>query len=137
MIIWLLAAALALPNPQLTPGAVRPLTYEQICKTTKWGLDKRLVDDRMKRHVLAAYGYTWEDRGKFEIDHLVPRSLSGRDDILDLWPQPLWEAKHLKDPAEQKIWKLYCAGGITLAAAQKAFMTDWRAAYVEYVGPLP
>lgn len=127
---------LAMPNPDITPGLIRPLSVKTICSTA-WGTDVRHVDERMKRHVFAAYGIAWADRGKFEVDHLIPRSIGGADSLLDLWPQPLAEAKHLKDRAEVAAWRMVCAGTLPLRTAQEAFRTDWRAAYLAFVGPLP
>jgi hypothetical protein len=111
------------PNPVLTPGAVVPkITLQTIC-TTKWGLDHRFVTVNMRRHVLAAYGVAWADRDQVELDHLIPRSIGGADDILNLWPQP-WADAHRKDVREVALWRAVCKGTITLAAAQ-AEMRGW------------
>lgn len=123
MIGILLALALAVPNPKLTPGVTRPLTLQQVC-STKWGKDKRFVSDAMKLHVATAYGIKWEDRDQYEFDHLIPRSLAGADNILNLWPQPLAEAKQIKDPLEVRLGKQVCRGELTLAAAQQQ-MRQW------------
>lgn len=106
---------------------VRPLSHQVICGT-KWGRDKRFITDKMKRHVAAAYGVPWAKRGQYEFDHLVPRALGGADKELNLWPQPLGQARHLKDPLEVRVWKLVCAGDVSLADAQQAFMDDWVSA---------
>jgi hypothetical protein len=80
MIPLLLAAALALPNPTLTPGVVRhDLTLSQACATA-WGKDHRAVTTAMKRQVFAAYGIPWADHAQYEVDHLVSRELAGADD---------------------------------------------------------
>lgn len=121
----LLVAALAVPNPLLTPGATRPLTLQQVCETA-WGRDQRFVSEAMKKHVAAAYGVRWEDRAQYEFDHLVPRSLGGADNILNLWPQPLGEAKRIKDPLEVRLGNMVCRGELTLAAAQKQMRTWGR-----------
>lgn len=133
MIGLLLAATLyVLPDPVLTPGAVRPLTTDVICQT-KWGLDKRFVTERMKRHVLRAYRAA--DVPGTLIDHVVPRQLGGRDDILNLYPQTIDQSR-VKDRLENKLSALVCAKQLTLTAAQRAIAKDWVAAYRLYVGPL-
>jgi hypothetical protein len=121
----LLVLQLALPNVALTPGAARPLTTAEVC-ATKWGLDRRFVTERMKRHVFAAYGIDLADRGLYEVDHLVPRELGGADDLLNLWPQP-WvgpQNARVKDREENRLHRAVCAGTLTLAAAQRA-MRQW------------
>lgn len=132
----ILAAALALPNAALTPGAVRPLTKQVIC-STKWGLDRRAVTVKMKQQVFAAYGIPWADRAKYEVDHRESRDIGGADRVDNLWPQPLFEAKHYKDPLETKLNRLICNGTISVATAQQALRDDWTRAYQQYVGPLP
>jgi hypothetical protein len=135
LLLALLQSSPVLPDPELTPGRVRQLTREQIC-TTRWGLDRRFVDEKKKRHVFRAYGISWERRGEFEVDHLIPRSLGGADDILNLWPQPYegkWGA-FKKDRLEIKVGKLYCQDAITLRTARRAFDGDWTAAYRTYIG---
>src|SRR5690348_2452234 len=85
------------PNPSLTQGKVREdLTIEEICRT-KWGSDARAVTARMKQDVYDAYEFNIKTcplttlKGKkirrAEIDHLVPRSLGGADDVANLWPE--------------------------------------------------
>jgi hypothetical protein len=39
--------------------------------------------------------------------------------VLNLWPEPWTEARHVKDPEENRLHKAVCAGTITLAAAQQ------------------
>lgn len=128
--IWLLVLALAgpaRPDRHLTPGAVRELSLKTVCET-RWGVDRRFITETMKRHVAAAYGVPWARRGRYEFDHLVPRSLGGDDVESNLWPEPLGEARHLKDPLEVRVGKLVCAGEVTLSEAQAAFQGDWVAA---------
>lgn len=135
-----------LPDPQLTPGAVRPLTPHAIC-ATRWGEDPRAVTEAMKHDVFAAYGFTGNDdprcrstreNRRCEIDHLVPRSLGGADVTANLWPQAYavgkWNATR-KDRLEHRMHAAACrlrpelrAGFV--AEAQHGFMTDWRALYL-------
>lgn len=115
-------------NPLLTPGVVRPLTVEQICSTT-WGTDRRLVTEKMKQQVITSYGLKREAvkaRGKgpcCEIDHQIPRSLGGADDVRNLRPQP-WDEADRKDQQEARLHRLVCSGQLPLATAQE-FMRLW------------
>jgi hypothetical protein len=118
-----LTLALVAPNPALTPGVVRPMTKAQVCSTV-WGLDRRHVTVAMKQQVAKAYGVPWSDRAKYEFDHLVPREIGGADDVRNIWPQPLAEARHIKDPAENRIHRAVCAGDMSLHAAQEQ-MRHW------------
>jgi len=112
-----LALALTLPNPEQSPGVTRPLSTTQVC-TTRWGLDRRHVTVAMKRRVARAYGIPWADRRAYEFDHLIPRELGGADDVRNLWPQPIAEAR-VKDRQENRLHRDVCAGRLSLAAAQR------------------
>lgn len=120
--IAILLMALLGHDPVLTPGVVRPLTRTAIC-TTRWGLDRRHVTVTMRRAVFAAYGIPWANRGQYELDHLVPRSLGGADDVRNLWPQP-WPAAKAKDRVEVRLQRAVCAGTVTLHDAQQQ-MIQW------------
>jgi hypothetical protein len=114
--------SVAVPDPHLTPGAVRPLTHRQVC-TTKWSRDERHVTVRMKREVATRYGLPWPTRG-YVYDHLIPRELGGADVVDNLWPQPRSEAKHIKDPEENRLHRAVCRSEISLEDAQ-AQMRTW------------
>lgn len=119
----LILLVFATPNPVITPGVVRPISQEQVC-ATKWSRDVRHVTKKMKRTVLSSYGIAYSDRFQYEIDHLIPRELGGSDDIKNLWPQILAEARKVKDPEENRLHHRVCDGTITLALAQEQ-MRQW------------
>lgn len=113
-----------LPNPLYTPGAVTSMDRGQIC-SKKWGLDRRFVTLQMKKHVCLLYGITQGCPGpKWEVDHLIPRSWGGADDIRNISPQPITEAR-IKDRIE--VWgdKQICLGILDLKKAQTQIATDW------------
>jgi hypothetical protein len=154
--VFSLAAAQAadrtgLPNRTMTPGLARTdLTLQQICATT-WGSDPRAVTAKMKRDVFGSYGFSGNGdarcvsgmlRRRCEIDHLIPRSIGGADDVQNLWPEPyyngVWNAT-IKDKLEAKMNREVCdttksltARKSLLRSARRAFMTDWRALYLKY-----
>lgn len=131
----LLLLATAVVNPALTPGAVRPLSLATVC-TTKWGIDQRHVSKAKKARVYKAYGIPLADRHLYVIDHLISREISGSDEIFNLWPELVAEAK-IKDRIEKKLHVLACQGTITMQAAQQEIRTDWRVAYEKYLGEVP
>lgn len=118
----LLLLLLALPNLHLTPGVARPMTALTVC-TTRWGVDRRHVTERMKRQVFAAYGIPLRNRRLYEVDHLIPRELGGADEVANLWPQA-WPSARQKDREENRLHRAVCAGEVSLVAAQQA-MKGW------------
>lgn len=140
-------AALAgeVPNLALTPGVARTdLTVQVICKK-KWGKDARVVTQAMKMQVFKNYGLSGNNDPsckldahgrRFEIDHLVSRELGGADDVRNLWPQcyrGTWGAS-VKDKLENRLHRELCAGRVTLDAAHRMIINDWRVAYRRYYG---
>ncbi len=117
-----LLLVLALPDPRLTPGAVRPLSTVTVC-STQWGLDARHVTASMKAYVYGAYHIRPENRSLYVIDHLIPREIAGADDLRNLWPQPKAQAK-VKDVQENALHKSVCSGGMSLSHAQDD-MRQW------------
>ncbi len=126
------------PDDTLTPGVVRTdLTDEQI-RTTRWGLDRRAVTPAMKAEVFRRYHVTGDHdpscgAERCEVDHRVPRSCGGADDVNNLWAQssPSW---HQKDRLEALLARQVKSGAITPAQCRAVFLGDWRAAYARYFG---
>jgi hypothetical protein len=139
-----LAAALALaagqataqaviPDPTLTPGAVRTTDVAVICAsgTSQLRHWSRERDDRIMRE----YGLPAGAHPDFEIDHLV---LLGADDDANLWPEPrrsvepVWNAER-KDELEGRLRELVCSGALDVRQAQRAIVDDWTEAHQRYV----
>jgi hypothetical protein len=127
-----------LPDPALTPGAVRTSAAPDVCgdrRTRQFRHWSRARDD----HILAEYGLPAGPHPDFEVDHLIPLDLGGADDDRNLWPEPRrsiepeWNAER-KDRLEWKLADLVCSGRLDLAAAQDAIRTDWTGAYRKYLG---
>jgi len=121
------AGASTSPNPDLTPGLLcspqdpnfQGYDYpEQIARCT------RNVGYQEKAQIAASYGNipesTWSN---YEFDHLLPLCAGGSDDIRNLWPQPIDEAKQ-KDVLENRICSEMRAGTLTQAAAVQQ-VYDW------------
>jgi hypothetical protein len=143
------------PRPDLTPGKTVNTTLAKIC-STNWGTDARHVTDAMKQHVINAYSFDASScpksllKGKLvrrvEIDHLIPRSLGGADEIDNLWPECYELSKddkskqengaHKKDRLEQGLSRKLCKNPsrTLLESYQAAFKSDWLALYREVYG---
>jgi hypothetical protein len=122
-----------LPDPTLTPGAVRTTDVGAICSTPTRGLRhwSRERDDR----ILAEHGLPTGPHPSVEIDHLIPLCLGGADDDKNLWPEPRhsieteWPAE-LKDDLEHRLCELVCAGELDVREAQQEIPADWTESYL-------
>lgn len=144
-----LAAAVAssafagdLPDPHRTPGALNPdVTQDNIARTvcvkgwTKTIRPPTYYTNALKKRQIREYGYRDANPRDYEEDHLVPLSVGGHPtDPRNLWPEPRnseWGADR-KDRLEFALYRAVCSGDISLAEAQRAFATDWIAAYGRY-----
>jgi hypothetical protein len=147
MAVTMLFAALALvpafaqqlPNAKLTPGVTTDAVTQQLCSSKFHTRDVRLVTTAMKRQVFTGYGIkcspvmTAKAAGvkacsAFEVDHLISLELGGANDVKNLWPQPIAEARH-KDVLENWLHAQVCSGDIALKDAQHRIATNWVAEY--------
>ncbi len=150
------ASETALPDRRLTPGAIDPAVNDDTICAHDWapgdppqeGGDltyskaARHTSSAVKNDVFDAYHLVNPHDGgrSFEVDHLVPLSLGGRDVEENLWPESrigdgmnAWA----KDRLEYRLYRLVCdpppgEARLPLAAAQTALRTDWVAAYHAY-----
>ncbi|RXH54602.1 hypothetical protein [Granulicella sibirica] len=128
------------PNRMLTPGAIRPVTLWDICKTVDDDLDPS-VAPALQSAVLREYGIAGaSSQGSYQIDYLVNPQLGGTNDIKNLWPQPyhegVWNA-HAKDELEKHLHEMVCNRTVDLTVAQHEIATDWIAAYKKYLHQTP
>lgn len=75
----------------------------------------------MKREIVSHYNLTYPTPFKVEFDHLIPRELGGADSLDNIWPEEWEEARHIKDPEENKWHRMVCAGNVSLEEAQQHF----------------
>jgi hypothetical protein len=129
-------AGAIVPDPTLTPGAVRTTDTAEICshgtrELRHWSRER---DDRIMRK----YGLTPGPHPNYEVDHLIPLGIGGSDDDRNLWPEPRrpvereWSAEK-KDELEFRLRELVCGGVLDVRAAQQAIRDDWVAAYEKYM----
>jgi hypothetical protein len=131
-----------IPNPRLTPGAVRGISEKDVCATESTGR-ARLVPAAFGQRVFEEYGIHNPQSRAYELDYLITPELGGSDDIRNFWPQPysstLWNS-HVKDALENRLRELVCSNQISLATAQHEIATNWVSAYKKYFrteSPLP
>jgi hypothetical protein len=125
-------AQTAMPDPTITPGAVRTTDVGEICSTGTKQLRHwdRTRDDR----VMVEYGLPAGPHLDFEIDHLIPLGIGGAHSDANLWPEPRrsiepqWNAE-TKDRLEWKLRDLVCSGQLDVREAQRAIADDWVEAY--------
>lgn len=122
------------PNPELTPGATRPVTRNEICSVGYRDMN-RSVSPAVQREVFRKYGIPVALKKDYEVDYLITPELGGADDVQNLWPEPYsstdWGA-HVKDALEDRLHQMVCEGTIDLATAQREMAGDWISAYKKY-----
>jgi hypothetical protein len=132
-----------LEDPKCTPGAISPAVTQANLKSTvcrKGGYTSGIrpstyVTGKEKKLNAASYGFTGR-MGDAEYDHLISLQLGGDpNDYRNLWVEPADPGhkkgagvNNKKDPVETKLHTAVCAGKVTLAAAQRAIVTDWTTA---------
>lgn len=99
----------AAPDPVHTPGLVDPShKLSLLCAGSNKNYPRK-VSTAMKAQVAAWYGIRRADWPKYEFDHLIPRCAGGADDVRNLWPEPLGDAKQ-KDVFEEQYCRDICSG---------------------------
>lgn len=132
-----------LPDRVCTPGAVSPaVTQANIASTIcrrGWASQQRQkllpesASQKLKRQVMAEYGYSWSEASQFEGDHLIAISLGGLPGGAGIgrnyWPEiddhPRAGYINSKDIVEGAANKAVCSGTMPLATAQSEMASNW------------
>ena len=121
-----------LPDPHCTPGAIfADATPTKIC-VRGYTKTVRSVSSKLRKQVYGEYGLGYpQERGAYEVDHLIPLELGGNNDIANLFPEAAKPAPGFpeKDLVENFLAQEVCAGRADLAAAQKLIAENWLAVY--------
>ncbi|MFC4455228.1 hypothetical protein [Deinococcus sonorensis] len=128
-----------LPDPKLSPGDVLTTDTKVICKPG-YTQTVRNVPQALKEQIYREYGITHRESGEYEIDHIISLELGGSNSARNLYPESFQTKPlnaHVKDMLENKLHALICSGQLDVRVAQQAIASNWTAAYVKYVGPLP
>ena len=124
----------AIPEANLTPGATRPATREDVCRSEP-DQNARLIPASVRQRVFESYGLPNARPEAYEVDYLITPELGGSDDIRNLWPEPysstVWNA-HVKDALEDRLHEMVCDGTLDLRTAQHDIASNWIAAYKKY-----
>jgi hypothetical protein len=125
--------AVAVPDPELTPGATVSLSRGEVCRESN--TKNKPVPVSLQRQVFKAYGIPYAKPRSYEVDYLITPALGGADDIHNLWPQSYahtaWNAE-VKDELEDHLRELVCEGKVDLATAQREIAANWIEAYKKY-----
>ena len=120
-----------LPNQTLTPGEYASSSLSEIC-ASGYPERARNVSETTKRRVYAMYGVrTAECRGGCKIDHLLPLSIGGSNEIANLWPHEydqFWSV-YKKTRLEVRLRREVCAQRMPLDEARTCIASDWTACY--------
>ncbi len=124
-----------LPDVECTPGAVLPVTVEQIC-TSGYTKSVRDVSAKTKEKVFEEYGIFEHDSGEYEVDHLISLELGGSNDISNLWPESANPKPGFKekDKVENFLHREVCNGNMNLIEAQQGIATNWMKYYTFAAG---
>lgn len=116
------------PSPCLTPGVIRTSDPKVICVRGQATKVRRELSSGQwaarRRQVLARYDLA---KNPGEIDHLLPLSAGGSNDLRNLWPESTPQFKD-KDAAEAGLHAGICKPGVTTAkvhALQAVFLKQW------------
>ena len=121
------------PNRTMTPGDVMSINITEIC-VSGYSDSIRDVSQATKDAVYREYLLSPEQpEGAFEIDHLIPLSIGGSNDIKNLWPQPVDPRPGYKekDRLETYYHKQVCDGKMDLEEAQAIMANNWFQGYVD------
>lgn len=128
----------AYPDASISPGLIGTTSLEALMQTNPTYSQKyRDVPDAVKQFVKQQYGC----KGKTEIDHILPLSIGGSNDVKNLWCEP----EHVYDDNERDwgyktkdVLEAYMAremkkGTFTVKQAQDCFLLDWVACYQSHL----
>lgn len=130
------------PNDSLTPGLVADTDETKVCGFEygqSYSKRHRQTTREMKAEVYRSYGISRAGRS-FEVDHRVPLSLGGADDVQNLWPEAGFThpSFHDKDRLELYVWEAVCKRhAMSLSDGQAIFLGDWTVGYRQIFGRGP
>ena len=78
---------IAVPKPNLTPGAVRPVTVNDVCSMQS-DAEVSSIPVPVQETVFQEYGIPNARPADYEVDYLITPELGGATDIRNLWPEP-------------------------------------------------
>jgi len=109
---------------------VQNANTDEVCQVG-YASSVRDVSQEVRDQVYEGYDITNRTPGQYQVDHLIPLSLGGSNDISNLWPQPASPLPGFqeKDAVENYLHDQVCSGQMMLADAQRLIATNWVAVY--------
>jgi hypothetical protein len=141
LLCWLLVSPWVLGQagrPVLNPDVSPATLSSTICVPgyTRAVRPGTAYTNAVKKRLMAAQGLDFDvERGRFELDHVVPLALGGHPSdpanlALQPWDGPL--SARRKDRLEVKLQCLVCSGALALDQAREEIWADWDAAFGRY-----
>ncbi len=116
------------PNYSQTPGdTFSEVTVSELCGG-KYVRHTRDVSTSLKREIKANYQLDPDQYSNYSIDHFIPLSLGGTNEVQNLWPQKIKGIVYgatQKSLSDDYLHRQVCAGNITLEKAQDMIFRDW------------
>lgn len=126
----------AYPNPDLTPGdVVADATRDTVCASGYAKKMRREVSKEDKTLIYYRYGLTYDSK-HYQIDHFIPLSIGGSNDMKNLWPQPIQNNAGFieKQQVADYLHRQVCSGAMDIHEAQAQVCKDWHAVYIQTHG---
>lgn len=121
------------PNRTMTPGDIMSTNITEIC-VSGYSDTVRNVSQNTREIVFIMYKLSPnQPEGSFEVDHLVPLSIGGSNDIKNLWPQPKDPRPGYKekDVLENYYHRQVCDGKMDIKEAQAIMANNWFQGYLD------
>ena len=123
-----------LPDPVMTPGVVASTDQALVCERD-YPARSRYVTNTTKNKVYKAYKIKKElCTNGCKIDHLIPLSIGGSNDIQNLWPHEYgaeWTVFE-KTRLEVRLRKEVCSGKLPIVEAQVCIQNDWTKCFERF-----
>lgn len=81
----------------------------------------RNVSSATKASIYRRYGVSRRCKSQYTIDHFIPLSLGGTNDVNNLWPEPK-SVKNLRHDLEYELFQRLSAGKISQAEAVRTIV---------------
>jgi hypothetical protein len=95
-----------IPDASISPGhmcTLKDKDYKELRYAEKIPYCKRNVSNSLKTKIYRTYKIEEKDRKNYTIDHIIPLSIGGSNDIKNLWPEH-YLVKNTRKNLEYKLY---------------------------------